>query len=280
MKRKKKYQRGVDMKNITQVVVALIVALALTSCSDMDNSETLASKAQNSYYVEYLMCDFGPDASPEAMGTMISEWNETIDTLETAVPYSVGLVPQFETDLMGMLWVLVWPSEEMSVTGWKEWAEGPADAWAEKVKPVIDCGSVNDDSVRSYAFDVYSFWTPKAVDQEPPSVAGFSYCSYTPAITEQVLLTNLDAYNGWLDLVTEGVDQPSAYFYNVHVPRFETPIEGSQAGAYDYVYLHSWESEEARQQGSALFESSGSANADNPCTEVFLYDSYPFRNNL
>ena len=97
----------------------------------------------------------------------------------------------------------------------------------------------------------------------------FSYCSYTPAITEQVLLTNLDAYNGWLDLVTEGVDQPSAYFYNVHVPRFETPIEGSQAGAYDYVYLHSWESEEARQQGSALFESSGSANADDPCTEVF-----------
>ena len=52
MKRKKKYQRGVDMKNITQVGVALIVALALTSCSDMDNNETLASKAQNSYYVE------------------------------------------------------------------------------------------------------------------------------------------------------------------------------------------------------------------------------------
>ena len=34
------------MKNITQVGVALIVALALTSCSDMDNSETLASKAE------------------------------------------------------------------------------------------------------------------------------------------------------------------------------------------------------------------------------------------
>ena len=77
------------MKNITHAVLAVIVALTISSCSDMDNSETLASKAQNSYYVEYLMCDFGPDASPEAMGTMISEWNETIDTLETAVPYSV-----------------------------------------------------------------------------------------------------------------------------------------------------------------------------------------------
>ena len=83
-----------------------------------------------------------------------------------------------------------------------------------------------------------------------------------------------------MDLVTEGVDQPSAYFYNIHVPRFETPIEGSQVGAYDYAYLHFWESEEVRQQGSALFESSGSANADNPCTEIMLYDSYPFRNKL
>lgn len=268
------------MKYLTQASLAIFVALVMTSCSDMDKSETLASKASNAYYVEYLMCDFGPDASPETMGTMIGEWNETLETLETAVPYSVGLVPQFETDLMGMLWVLVWPSQEMSEVGWKEWAEGPADAWTKKVSPIIDCGSVSEGTIRSYAFDVYSFWSAKAVDQEPPGVTGFSYCTYTPTLTEQDLLNGLDTYNSWLDLVNEGVEEPSAYFYNIHVPRFETPIEGSQAGAYDYVYLHSWESEELRQQGSALFESSGSANVDNPCTEIFLYDSYPFRNSL
>ena len=276
----RKNEIGIDMKNITQLVLALLMASFITSCSDMDNSETLASKASNTYYVEYLMCDFGPETSPEAMGTMITEWNEIQDTLETSVPYSVGLVPQFETDLMEILWVLVWPSQEMSEMGWKEWTEGPAEAWTKQVSPIIDCGSVSEGTVKNYSFDVHSFWSPKAVDQEPPGITGFSFCTYSPTNTEQVLLRGIDAYNSWLDLVTEGADQPSAYFYNIHVPRFETPIEGSQAGAYDYVYLHSWESEETRQQGSALFESSGQANADNPCTETFLYDSYPFRNNL
>ena len=117
------------------------------------------------------------------------------------------------------------------------------------------------------------------MDQEPPGVTGFSFCTYTPSITEQDLLNSLDMYNAWLDQVTEGAE-PSAYFYNIHVPRFETPIEGSQAGAYDYAYLHFWESEESRQQGTALFESGGQANADNPCTEIFLYDSYLYRNTL
>ena len=268
------------MKYITQLALTLLVTLVITSCSDMSKNETLASKASNSFYVEYLMCDFGPDASPETFVPMISEWNDTLDTLETAVPYSVGLVPQFETELMEMLWVLVWPSQEMSEAGWKEWIEGPADAWTEKVRPIVDCGSAAEGTIRNYAFDVYSFWSPKAFDQEPPGITGFSFCTYSPTNTEQVLLDGIDSYNSWLDLVTEGVDQPSAYFYNIHVPRFETPIEGSQAGAYDYAYLHFWESEEVRQQGSALFESSGSANADNPCTEIMLYDSYPYRNKL
>ena len=79
--------------------------------------------------------------SQEAFTSMISEWNEILDGLETAVPMSVGLVPRTETDLYDGMWVLVWESKAQSEKGWDEWLAGPAEAWTEKTSSILACGA-------------------------------------------------------------------------------------------------------------------------------------------
>ena len=113
----------------TNLLFIFSLSIFVVSCSGPVEKESIFENAENTAYVEYLWCKNGPDMSQEAFTQMISEWNEILDGLETAVPMSVGLVPRTETDLYDGMWVLVWESKAQSEKGWQEWLDGPADDW-------------------------------------------------------------------------------------------------------------------------------------------------------
>ena len=197
--------------------------------------------------------------------------------LETTVSNSVGLFPREERDFFDMIWVLIWDSKEKRERGWKEWIEGPAEEWVKKTNSILSCGAATNGTVRNYAFDVSSYRTVSQ-DPEPGGVTGFTYCTYTEDYGKAELLKSLNEFNGWLD----GFDTPeggSTYFYTIQEPLFERPIEGSDL-TYDYAFHHFWDSEESRNIGSNLFAQTVPVDPDivtPDCSEMFLYDSYPFR---
>jgi len=265
------------MKN--KILPLILISFGMASCSGSMNNENISLKeeAQGYSYVEYLLCDYGPDASKESIGNMVSEWNGVIDSLETTVSNSVGLFPREERDFFDMIWVLIWDSKEKKERGWKEWIEGPAEEWAKKTNSILSCGAATNGTVRNYAFDVSSYRTASQ-DPEPGGVTGFTYCSYTEDYGKAELLTSLNEFNGWLDALGTPEDG-STYFYTIQEPLFERPIEGSDL-IYDYAFHHFWDSEESRNIGSNLFAQTVPVDPDivtPDCSEMFLYDSYPFR---
>ena len=263
-------------------IIGLSVTLFLiTSCSGTDSSKEIkiSDAAANTAYVEYLWCKNGPDMSEEAFGSMLSAWNDIQDGMTNSVPMSVGLVPRIETELYDGLWGLVWESKEQSEKGWKEWLDGPSEAWIEQTSSILSCVDSNGDPI-NYSFDVSSFRAAQAQDTEPGGVVGFNFCSYTDSFGPAELLNANAIYNQWLDAATEAAGAASPYFYTIHEPNFETPIPGSSIGSYDYAFHHFWDSEESRAQGSALYAETGPApeGPQPDCNqEPFLFDSYPFR---
>ena len=256
------------------------LSIFVVSCSGPVGKESIFENAENNAYVEYLWCKNGPDMSQGAFTQMISEWNEILDGLETAVPMSVGLVPRTETDLYDGMWVLVWESKAQSEKGWQEWLDGPADNWTEKTSSILACGASDDGDELNYAFNVSSFRAASSPDSEPGGVAGFAFCSYNDSFGSKELLASVDIYNDWLDAAQEAAGSGSPYFYTIHEPDFETPIPGTTTGSYDYAFHHFWESEDSRQLGSALFADTAPApQGPQPYCgdDMFLFDTYPFR---
>ena len=260
--------------------IIFLLSIFVVSCSGSVEKESIYENADNTAYVEYLWCKNGPDMSQEAFTSMISEWNEILDGLETAVPMSVGLVPRTETDLYDGMWVLVWESKAQSEKGWDEWLAGPAEAWTEKTSSILSCGASDNGEELNYAFNVSSFRVAGAQDSEPGGVAGFAFCSYNESFGSNELLASIETYNGWLDAAQEAAGTASPYFYTIHEPDFETPIPGTSTGSYDYAFHHFWESEDSRQLGAALFADTAPApqGPQPDCgDDMFLFDTYPFR---
>ena len=257
----------------------LLVPFLAYSCSETTEEVNLSDSAINTGYVEYLFCDFGPDMSQESFSEMLIEWNEILDGLETAVPMSVGLVPRTENDLYDGMWTLVWESKEQAKEGWEEWIAGPAASWTAKTTSIISCGASDNGEEANYGFDVNVYRTASEPDTEPGGVVGFMFCSFTDGFGKAELVSGLDTFNGWLDAGQEMAGTGSPYFYTIHVPDFETPIQGSSIGSYDYAFHHFWDSEESREMGAKLFEDNA-PEIDGPqpdCSEMLLFDSVPFR---
>ena len=68
--------------------IIFLLSIFVVSCSGSVEKESIYENADNTGYVEYLWCKNGPDMSQEAFTSMISEWNEILDGLETCLLYT------------------------------------------------------------------------------------------------------------------------------------------------------------------------------------------------
>ncbi len=268
--------------NILKINILSILTLTiLVSCSG-EKEPDLASSAQDTKYVEYIFCDLGPDYTNEGFMAMIQEWNALQDSLETPVEISAGLAPRMENDLYDFLWAIAWDSEEVRDKAWSEWVAGPGEGWTEQVAPIVSCGASTNGVEGVYAFNAYLPWINEVADPTPErGVASYNFCTYTDDFSEGDLVTQAQQTGQFIDSLNSDYGANSSYWLALLVPTFDTPIEGSSTGEYDYALRGYWDSEEVRQEAIAFVQTLPAPSGPQPeCSgdENFVFDVYEFRN--
>ncbi|MFL2698185.1 MAG: hypothetical protein ACJ0F4_03215 [Gammaproteobacteria bacterium] len=265
---------------LTKLSLLILPFILFVGCSE-EKQIGLSESAADTKYVEYIFCDIGPDYSQEGFEQMIKEWNELQDSLETPVEISVGAVPRVENDLFDFLWAIAWDSEEVRSKAWSEWLEGPGSDWTEQVAPIVSCGASDDGVEGVYAFNAYLPWINQVTDPTPDQgVASYNFCSYTDDFKEANLVKQGAEIGGFIDSLNNDYGANSAYWLAFLVPTFETPIEGSSTGKYDYAVRGYWDNEGVRLESVAFMQTLPPPSGPQPaCTgNEDVFDIYNFRN--
>ncbi len=259
------------MNNIKFTSIFSITAmLIIAGCSNnsIDQETTSAESAPVSYYNQFLPCVAGPDASPENMRKLISEWNQ-LEAMSADLVWAGGYAPKGDSNGQDNgWWELQWTSKEAADAGWEVWmASEEAQTWDIKNDPILECDN-----------SVVSSWTFTAPGAESPDF-DFSYfatetypCNLNDGKSSEDLMAVAQEYDNWV--ADNGTAE--AYFYGIYEALDDDAM-------FDFLWLNFHQSFDGLEAGNANFAEKGGemqASFDEvaSCRAPDLYDSYEFRN--
>ena len=181
-----------------------------------------------------------------------------------------------DDDLYDFLWAIAWDSEEVRDKAWSEWVAGPGEGWTEQVAPIVSCGASTNGVEGVYAFNAYLPLINEVADPTPErGVASYNFCTYTDDFSEGDLVTQAQQTGQFIDSLNSDYGANSSYWLALLVPTFDTPIEGSSTGEYDYALRGYWDSEEVRQEAIAFVQTLPAPSGPQPeCSgdENFVFE--------
>ena len=127
-----------------------------------------------SFLLEYMWCDFGPNTSGESLDKLVTDFNEGTKNSDHPVESAWGYFPTFETDAYDAIWLNVWSDEDQRNAGWRDWAADNQEDFEAKHNDTLNC---RED--RIFQFTGTAGMTPRVEwTAEPPFNADFYFCTF------------------------------------------------------------------------------------------------------
>ena len=253
-------------KNIFYLTALLFVF----GCSNQDSEpEAMETAGTQSFLLEYMWCDFGPNTSGESLDKLVADFNEVTANSDHPVESAWGYFPTFETDAYDAIWLNVWSDEDQRNAGWKDWIADSQEDFEAKHNDTLNC---RED--RIFQFTGTAGMTPRVEwTAEPPFNADFYFCTFKGENGMDELMPIMADYDAWV----EGTEEDSMW-YVWHDPLFDTSnASGSVQDGYDYAIGFYWQNAAERETGYSNYGETdfGSRFDEIESCETLEFEGYP-----
>ena len=270
------YVYGKLRMNLFKQMLVLVVSMGfLASCSQQADDSPVANETSSggddaasdqglasSYYVEYMWCSTGTNATEERIAALLADTNRLVDELGGESLNGYRLHPNGwtsdEFDYIDALW---WPNKETRDAVWQAWTEADAQANIDAMHPDVEaCGGENFENMWGFNVEVPRSPSRPWTWENPPAAVDFMFCSFNEGKNADDLSPILTgSYEKFLAEYEEA-NGPSGYFYSIHYPVFDVASATQSEIApdqYDTVWANYWETNAEKASGMNAFVADG-----------------------